>query len=506
MTKNILLATAALGLIAFAGQASAHDLSFRATAAAGDIDANAVNQTPRPFAGGGNADLLGVYLIANEALGSQLGSGILALTDELSAGAALPSGNNLYTITLSPNATFGAPVTNANVRGGAASGGNCTVVLSSGGQANSRSVTFLVSTTGGGGGQCIDFDLDLPVLPSAVGTVTVTTDLRTDGFNTPIDGGTDSLDVITAINAFEPAVSAAITGNQATGSGSDSFARLVAPTYTTLSADPTNDTALIGRLAIYVDTRAQRNLTPGTFVTLGDVTDADITIEGNFNAFNANLSRATFEGVNADSITANLATFNNRQGVLVENQTARPTPGNQVRLTTDGGVIDFSTYFGNITYTLTTTNFVQEGPARFQLETIEREGTNVILPWMNDQNIATTNGSSNTVRVGNMSGNPAQVSARVRNNAPGAAGAGFAINPNYVVIGTAPARGELQITTDVLTNRLGAFGRGDVELVIEAAPADVTTRRYLVRNGVTTEVSNGSIASEQTPDDINDIQ
>ena len=509
MTKNIMLATAALGLIAFAGQATAHTISFRTTGDPTDIDAGSVNTianfdpttTDQTKYG---RSLVGLYLIAEEALGSALGSGTLALRDQIGGDGTpgnpagqLPSGNNLYTISLS-NATFGTAVPQAAV-----SGTGCTAVLSSGGAPTDSSVTFIVSTSGAA---CTGFDLSVPVRPTTSGTVTVTTNLRTEQ-NNPIDGGLATFDAIFAIDAFQPAFRGDLA---AAGAEADTIALLASPTYTTLGGDN-----ILGKTAIYVDTRAERSLDPtDTNVNVGDVVDADFTVTGDFSAFdgaagiggNPSLTNAANTPVACDTATTTVVTCLNRQADVTQLLSSKPN-GRTFRVTPDGGVIEFSNYSAALDYDLTPGDFAAQpvaGTAN-NFETIEREGTNVILPWMNDTTIATNNGSSNTVRVGNMSANPARVSARVRNNNVAAQGAGYT-DQGIQLIGTAPARGEVQITTQTLTNAVGMFGRGDIELIIEAAPADITTRRYLVRNGVTTEVSNGSIASEQTPDLTTDIQ
>ena len=62
------------------------------------------------------------------------------------------------------------------------------------------------------------------------------------------------------------------------------------------------------------------------------------------------------------------------------------------------------------------------------------------------------------------------------------------------------------ISTAALTTALGEFGRGDVQISIEAPASAITARRYAtLANGSVTEVPNGTVASDQTPADVTDV-
>lgn len=501
MTKKLLLAGIALGALTFAGAASAHDLTYRATGPAGAIVAGDTNTSTTGAPGvPGETDvavygrsLVGLYLVAQEAVG--LANGVLALEDELTAGS-LPSGNTVLTVTLT-NATFGANFAATAIQGGSTCDASFTVVRSTGGNAGDSSARFIVSNSST---TCNSFTLDVPVSPSSVGTVSVTTNLETEGGN-PIDGGSDTLEAIYAINAFQPTFNGNLV---AAGAEGDDFALLAAPTYTTLS-----DNGVLGKLAIYVDTRAQRNLTPGNFVATADVVDATVRVESSasngFSAFDGAAGcggNPTLEGNPADFVSGNAVVFSGSgcgaapETYIVETLASKPN-GSAFQVVPDGGVIPVSDYRAFINYDLNPTfyNVDAPQPASGQFERIGREGTNVIFPMVTS---APNNGTTNIIRLGNMSGNDAGVSVQLRNTGNGGTST---IQP----LGTLEAFDEMVITPQMLAVALGNFGRGDVEIIVEAAPGDVTARRFHVTPNGITELRTGSVATDQTPADVNDV-
>lgn len=462
--KKLLLTATALAAMAIAGTAAAqsggHVISYRATATVGDIDAGSANTvanadpTTTDAAKYGRS-LVGLYLIAEEATG--LTGNTLALQDNLSSGA-IPSGNNLYTVSLT-NATFSTAVASTAVQGV-----NCTVAPSSGGAAGSNSVTFLVSSSGGG--NCTGFTLDLPVTPTLNGVVTVSTNIRTDN-EVPIDGGLRSFDAIFPIDAFQPAFNATFSGvaNGPPGAGVDTFTPIgVAPAtpYTSLSGDGT-----LGRLAIYVDTRANRGLTPATPVAVADVTAASVAVTGDFDAFNAANTNATLEGNNAASITPTVATFTAAQGYITELLTSKPN-GSPFFVTADGGVIDASAYNATINYTLAA-GFAAQPAANGAFESIEREGANFIAPWAG----GSQGGSQTVVRLSGTGSATGPVRVTLTN---GVATGGTAVADSTCTLGGVPANGDLVIGQPQLTACFGGFLRGDLLITVEGAPASLTAK------------------------------
>lgn len=502
MTKNILLAATAASVMAFAGAASAHTLTFRATAAATDIDS-----------GTSGVGATG-YRLAEEAVSTA--SGTFALTADLAGTSTFPSGNNLIVIELN-GGTFSAGLTSSNV---VAAG--CTTVLSSGGSAGSNTATFLISSAGVG---CGSVDLDLPVTPGAGRDVWVRTTLRTEG-GTSIDPDTaqttpagypagwplppdalqqnqEALQIVDRVNAFNLVIDGVI-GSTGPGGGAlnDTFATLTTtPVYTTFfvganghnGISETSTTGQLGTIRIDVDTTARRDLV-NTPVAAGDVTDADVVVTGSFSAFNGAPGLVTLGAAAATINTAaTTATINNQQAAL--------TAGPQAfRVTADGGVIPSSDYQAAVTYTLNATFYNQETAPPVALERIQRDGTNVVLPWMNSTSVQTATGSTNVVRLGNISsGTTGPVFAQVLNSVnaatgytPANGGAPVELFPNIA------ANGERVITTAILTAALGNWGRGDVQISVEAPSNTITARRFAtLANGDVTELTSGTVAADQ---------
>lgn len=476
MTKNILLAATAVGAMAFAGAASAHELTFRAVGAVGQITSADTYNGPAAGPDTTTTDtakygrsLVGLYLVAQEALTSTLASGSLALTNPITQGS-LPSGNNLYTLNLT-NATFGTAISNA-----ALTGANCTSVISSGGGANDSSVTFLVSSSGGG--NCAGFTaVDVPVRPTAPGTVSVTSNYTTEA-GLPIDGGPSTLAAIFAIDAFQPTVNGNLV---AAGAELDTFAAL-APLnaagmpYTTLGGDN-----VLGKLAIYVDTRAETTLVPtGANASVADVTAASATVVGDFSAFDGAATAAdnpglTFPGVGGTTVRAaiagNVATFTGLQGTttagIVQPLSQKPA-GSTFTVIPDGGMINASDYNVGIAFTLATGYATQpNGGGAF--ERIDREGTNFIAPWTGGSQA----GSQSVIRLSNTGAATGNVTVVLTN---GIAAGGVALADTSCNLGAVPAAGDLVIGQPQLAACFPAFLRGDLLITVEGQATSLTAK------------------------------
>lgn len=478
MTKNILLAATAASVMAFAGAASAHTLTFRTIGAGGAIDTFETGGAPTD-----------PYALAAEAIPAAPSSAIFALSDALSGGN-LPSGNVLLTVTLS-GGTFGAAVG----AGAITAGPGCTTftsTLSTGGASGGTTATFILSNSAP---DCPAFNLDIPVTPNTGSAVTVTTTLATEG-GTPIDGLTASRQIISRPGAFSVAIDGAIGA----GALADTFATLaVLPVYTTFSttgghsggAPESATVGQLGTIRINVASGVHRDLADN-LATAADVTDADVTVTGNFNAFNGAGGAVTLGGVAADTVTGTSAVANNRQAAL--------TAAAQAFIVTreTGGVIPSSTYSASVAYTLNPTFYNQEGPATGALETIQRDGTNVIFPWMNSTSVQTATGTTNIIRLGNINSTASgPVFAQVLNSVNAAVGYTPAAAPVQIAA-SIPANGEVVINTATLTTALGNWGRGDVQISVEAASNTITARRYAtLANGSVTELESGTVAADQ---------
>ena len=482
MTKNILLAATAVSVMAFAGTASAHTLTFRTIAAAPGTPIN-------------STDTGGVSLPYKLALESSLTTptfNTFALVSTLSAGSQFPSGNNFVQIDLVGGTFDSALGSSAVVAAG------CTSVLSSGGAAGSTTAKFLVSSSGGGG--CTAANLDLPIKPNAGSEVSVTTTLSTEA-GAPIDPpSAATLKVLSRVDAFKVVFDSAIGG----GALGDTFATLaVNPVYTTFSTAPGAHTAgvenatvgQLGTIQIVVDTTAFKDLAKNK-VVVGDVTEAGVTVDGNYNAFNAAAGLVTLGSALTVNTAATQATLASATAVA----TSLTTAAVPFIVTREAAAtaIPSSTYKASVSYQLNAASYVQEGPAVGDLESIGRDGTNVVFPWMNSSSVQAVNGTSNIIRLGNISGSASgPVYAQVLNSVNAGAGYTAATAPVQLFPNIA-ANGERVINTATLTTALGEFGRGDVQISVEAPSGTVTARRYAtLANGSVTELNSGTVASDQ---------
>ncbi len=491
MSKKTLLAATAIGAIALAGAASAHELSFRTQVGANIIDAADVeaagSSTAADDAEYGVDAIEGVYLIAAESTAATLGtSGTLALWDDLSGGTTLPSGNALYTISLT-NATFGTAVTAANVVGQDTTGGdapaNCNVALSTGGLATDSEVTFIVSSSGSCGG----FDLNVPVRPNGAGnTISVSTNIRTEALN-PIDGGIDTIPAILAINAFRAVVNGdindgvgvddewadvdtrtTIISTGLVGGGTDNPALA----YDTLAGD-----TILGGVAVYVDTRAHRSLNPdgvGANVSTADVSTVDVTVTGNFTAFNGATAAADpqLEGVDATTTSNTQTFFDNVQAVTVYDLTAFPGSYADFAVIPNGQQIPTSPYTASVVYDLVAA-FNDEGAVSGSFESIERDGANFIAPWVGGSQAS----SKTVIRLSSTNGTPSgAVTLRLFN----ALDSDGAIPDDTCSasdgLGIVPGGGDYVINQATLASCFGDFVRGDLEITVEADPASMTAK------------------------------
>lgn len=499
MTKKLLLTAVAVGALGFAGAASAQSadrfFGYR-TAVVGD-PANAISDDDTAAGPAGPnrpAAQVGTFLLANEIASTSLAAGTLLLTDNLGDGNAIPSGNNLYTIRLT-NATFGSSVTSANFVGldnlGNEVPANCTITVSTGGGDDDVQVELLVSSTGAG--SCSGFNIDLPVQPDAVGNVTVTANLRTETGN-PIDGGLLSLNAISLVDAFQPTFNGTFTANGADG---DTFTPL--PDYNTITPD-----GVLGRAALYVDEEAHFSLNPADDVDVAQVDSISFRVEGNFNAFNGTGAAdvPTLGGVSADSASTTEVNFVDASQI-VEPLATKPA-GSPFEVEADGAVIQASDYEAFIDYDLDAVYQAQPeassesataaGPIfGTPFESIEREGTNVLLPWMNSAATAAQTGTNNIVRLSNTGSVAVRVTADVLTSSNPA----YDVDDGIVFIGNIPAGGELVLTAAELAV-LGDFARGDVQMIIEGDSELITVKRYaILANGSVTEFESGSVASDQ---------
>ena len=499
MTKNILLAATAVSVMAFAGAASAHTITFRPAGAE-----SAATHIHAPDATGTGT----TYPLAQEAK-TPSNTNVFALANTLASGT-LPSGNVLLTVELVGNAKFATAPTAASVfkpfapfNVGPATCSTFTAAASV--APTATTATFIISNSSP---DCNTFWLNLDVQVLGAGDVSVRTTLVTDGPQTPIDGGSATKVIISRPDAFAWTVDRSITLPRTLGNGAygDTVATLdVSPAYTTfkvgagfhVAPDETASVGILGTAALMVDTTAQYGLLRTDDVLVAHVTDLDAVASGDFSVLNAVFGTVT------DSAHGQTATFSNLEATSVVQDKALPvlTAANEFEvIKTVSGAIPTSEYKIAVEYDLDTAHYNQETAPERDLEKIDRDGTNIIFPWMNSTRIQDANGSSNLIRLGNIGATATgAVFGQVLNTVPSLEGTGYVrLTTPTELYSTIAARGERVVNTTLLTDKLGDFGRGDVQISIEARPENITARRYAtLANGSVTEFESGTVANDQ---------
>lgn len=409
----------------------------------------------------------GTYNLANEIAFTTAAPVGTVVVPVLASTGTLPSGNVLLDVSLT-NAVFSSQVLGAAVT---ATGAGCSLassVLSTGGGTATGSVTFVLS----GLTDCEIGDgvaVTLPVRVTGAGSVGVSATFRTEA-SVPVDGGTTSrgASLITLGSAFAPTVTADSATTQLTlASGFKAFA---------------GDTVL-GAAGVVQPTATFYSDLSGTATDPSDVTSVTVSVSGDFTGFGTGTGNASLliDGV-AATITGSTASRTVTGSAAADFVgTSAPATIEVVAGTgTSAAILNASTYSATVTASYDTSVGYASGTetASGALDQIVREGTTILLPWTSSQSNAAVTGSNNIVRVGNRTTSAINgVFVRVINTST----SGFT-NSGLVALGSSiPAGGELLITSELLQQRLGDFGRGDIELVIEAAPSALSVRRLVAR-------------------------
>lgn len=454
MKKQSILSAAALTTLAIAGVANAADLTATKV---------------------GASSVTGARTIASEVKldkTSSVGTIGLALTP--SKTAILPSGNALLTVALTGGATFGTAVT----AGAIVDNGSCqpTTVISTGGGEAASSVTFLISDlTGCDNGNAIN--LELPVKLNGTSNVNVTTNLTTE-LGTAIDGGaastynaTTKTDLISFAKAFDVEVTPDTTVTAATLSSK--FKGL------------TTDVEL-GTFEISVDTKAYNGVhSKATTVAAGDLSKAAITIKGDLASVNLSVTGPGLSKAAVLSGTTSTATVSTDatpiDGVYtVDAVLAAKTP-----------VINGSAYTVSVELTPTSAyNAIPVfGPSA--LQSITREGTSYLFPWVASGALSATSTSNTVIRIANKGAAPTgAVSLELLTSSKGIPASASLIS----VATSIAAGGEKVLTSADIQALVGAdFGRGDIRVTVEGLATDLITRRFVQStvNGALSEVSMG---------------
>lgn len=400
-------------------------------------------------------------------LATPVNKGVLGLAVTPSASAILPGGNSILTFTLQGGHTFGTNVT----PGAIVAGGTCapTTTISSGGLAADSTVSFLISGLGG----CNNANPILAAIPAQLANTTsalnVATTFKTE-LGTSIDGGSAALNNVVK---FAPAFKVAVTADAVT------TAATLASGFKALTAD-----VALGTVVVTVTGNAKG---------IDDTTKV---------AVNADVTKADFKFVGTQTSKAVSLKYDGTAvpttGLLsVANPVTLPGVITAVAAGTDA--ISASTYTVDTTLTLAADYVAPAATGAQSLQSVTREGTTYLIPWVASGTLAVSSGNATVVRISNIgTATSGAVSAELLTSSTGVAPSTALINLSSGIA----KNGELIITGASLQTAIGSdFGRGDVRLTVEAQPATLITRRFIqnVANGSLTEVSLGRSAGGTEP-------
>jgi hypothetical protein len=454
MKKHSLLGAAALSTMAFAGVANAQSLAPSANA---------------------GATVTAARVIATEsALTTAQRTGVVGLS--YTVGAGTPAALSKLTVALSGGATFSGPFNITQLATNA-----CTplVTLSTGGAKGDSSATFLVENMN----ECTTAPLafNVPVLLSSTpASVNVATSLTTEA-GTPIAAGTATtatggVDLISFDRAITIDGSADTTATRAT----------IASDFLALTGDN-----VIGEAEITIaddrflginnaDELEATDYESVEFTVNGDLTNLDVEVDG----------EAVVEGSTPNEGVAVITPA--RDGTF------------EVTVAPNGEVITGSTYSMRARLVAPATGAVVRtvGSGVVQLETVTREGAQYLVPWVASRTLSQTSTSNTVIRIANIgSAAVGRVSAELVTSSTGVT------SSTLVPLATSISpRGEVVITSNSLQNAFGAdFGRADIRLTVEGAPANLVVRRFVQStvNGALSEVSLGRSSTDGGLEPVN---
>ncbi len=405
--------------------------------------------------------------VATEAtLTATTSKGIIGLAVRPSATAILPGGNSILTFQLQGGHTFGTAVTPGAIVANA--GCAPTTTISTGGLATDSSVSFLISGLGG----CTNAVPILVALPTQLANQTsalnVATTFKTE-LGTSIDGGAATLSNVVK---FAPAFSVTTKADAVT------TAATLASGFKALTADVTLGTVVV---AVAANSKGINDVTK--VAVAGDVTKADFKFVGNQTTKTITL-KYDATAVPTTGLLAVAAPVGN-PGVITAVAGGDPIPASTYTVATD--------------LTLAADYKVQPTYGPSSLQSVTREGSTYLLPWVASGTLAVASGNATVVRISNIgTATTGAVSAELLNSSTGVA-------PSTALVPLSAGitkNGELIITGQSLQTAIGAdFGRGDVRITVEAQPQTLITRRFIqnVANGSLTEVSLGRDAGGNEP-------
>lgn len=453
MTKKLLLAAASVGALAFAGAASAADLTVSLASA---------QVTPGA-----------PYVIGDVAEGTLVG----VLEAEATYDNVIPLANNLLvTLRLANGATFASAVGIGNIDlldGAGVTITNQQKTVSDGGAVGSNFVTYLVSTPSDAikSVQFGDFGAgDVEISFAAKAKPTVAIETKTE-FGTNIEGGNAKFGSATAATLVDYAglVTVAIDDNPA---GDAILSLATDPIFSQFDvggAATSATAAELGTISVKLNDvyLPVATTTPGVYdltaakVTSAAVDDLEIEYEGRFGGTtgvaltplgvvvkNGSLLTEVYNG----TVVANLASTDSK---LASDYRARVTVN----------YADYDPYVSPY----------------FDLSSIKRDGVAAEVPWVASNALAALNMSRSIIRVANKSDQPANVYVEYVTSA---AAQGLTPAPTVaagepVLVDTVSAKSDLQISNAKLTSLLGEFVRGNVIVTVEAKKDEITVNNRI---------------------------
>lgn len=430
----------------------------------------------------------GTYLLASEAVVAPTDSLVFDAQLVLSGSNTIPSGNVLLTLTLS-GGNFNDVVTAGALTGSGPGACSISSTVSSGGGVGQDNVTFLLS--GATAGACDTFDFaGLEVIPTGSGSVSISSDLRTEG-NTAIDDRySNSVNIIERGQAFDVAFTAGTTRTailQSTGGPYRRFAGDVLGT-------------TLGTVQVTADANYHRDLNT-TPVSNADVSAISVVVDGAWASFvtSVPVTQVTLGGATA-VVSGSNATFTYSAG-LGGGANQLPAAANALTLTADGvDPILARKYTASVSLTLSAGLTSPGAFSGGNVGEIVRDGTSVIVPGVLSRYLVDRLKENNQIRIGNIGDDDtgAVYLTVLANNQVGSNPPAYTPQGTKQVTASIAAGGELLLNSTAITTHLGQFGRGDIELSIEADPSDIVVRRfYRGATGDWTEVSSGTVFQDQ---------
>lgn len=450
MTKKHFLAAASVAVVAFAGAATAGEIS-------GTVGGVAFTDAAS-------------YKVANERVVSASAaiSGTLVATNALTTPIAVGAGaqrDHLVTFTVT-GATVATPT--LSFTNDVEPVGNVTSSLVSN---NNGEVVFLVTVADGA--EVTDLGLTANISQTAKAPITVANTV------VAVIGATNiTVDTAPAVTAVEYAPLLK------TLSVTDAYTwEADLPDYDTLDGSSVQDLAEGFKV---VNSGTFYQTLSGTPVTAGAVLDgAAITVRGP--VINDDIQVSVGLGVAGTAPEANSALFNlNAADAATFAAGASTLSINNV--TGDGA-------FRQGTYRLTwapvaKTGFTVPTSSAVDAGSVTLEGTNFVAPWVSGTGAATS-----VVRISNSnSAESGAVTVRLLNavKVVGGVATPYASSAVYDA-GVVPAGGDLQITSSQLVGAFGDFTRGDVQVTINSSTAGFTAKMRNTRDGATFEQSLGGL-------------